>query len=352
MAVWLRGIAWAAHTAARHARVRPQVIDGYSEVMEKVFGVDGVGSRSAVGMGSLPFDIAVEIELTLEVDTEGDTEETAAAEQALYKSFGLRPVINAMGSMTSLGGSRIHPKAIHAMRLASANFVDLNGLLRSASSRIEQLVRAPTGYSVHVCGGAAASIAHAVAACLAGTDQSAIQALPDTQGRPRDVVMDGGSDTRWQQAVKLTGARVRFVGSTGRPMRARDLKQAVNKTGPQKPVAVLVFDGGVPEGAGLPIEQVIGGFSPAGGCCLSARSGGIVPGFWREAVGGPTCLAGRVSLIPEHVPLPHAGICRPRGVPVIVDAAARLPPRSNLWKWTSKGAGEVTLEAVLEIVPC
>lgn len=41
----------------------PQVINGFSELMKEVFGEDaGVGTRSAVGMGSLPGNIAVEVE--------------------------------------------------------------------------------------------------------------------------------------------------------------------------------------------------------------------------------------------------------------------------------------------------
>jgi enamine deaminase RidA (YjgF/YER057c/UK114 family) len=50
-------------------RDHPQVINGFSELMAEVFGDDaGVGTRSAVGMGSLPNDIAVEIECEFEVD--------------------------------------------------------------------------------------------------------------------------------------------------------------------------------------------------------------------------------------------------------------------------------------------
>ena len=46
----------------------PQVINGYSELMAEVFGPDnGVGTRSAIGMGSLPGNIAVEIEAVFEV---------------------------------------------------------------------------------------------------------------------------------------------------------------------------------------------------------------------------------------------------------------------------------------------
>jgi enamine deaminase RidA (YjgF/YER057c/UK114 family) len=47
----------------------PQVINGFSEFMAQVFGDDaGVGARSAVGMGSLPGEIPVEIECIFEVN--------------------------------------------------------------------------------------------------------------------------------------------------------------------------------------------------------------------------------------------------------------------------------------------
>jgi enamine deaminase RidA (YjgF/YER057c/UK114 family) len=45
----------------------PQVIDGCSTLLVEVFGDAGRGARSAVGMAELPFDIAVEIELVVEV---------------------------------------------------------------------------------------------------------------------------------------------------------------------------------------------------------------------------------------------------------------------------------------------
>ena len=46
----------------------PKVINGYSELMRDVFGEEaGVGARSAVGMGPLPGNIAVEIEAIFEL---------------------------------------------------------------------------------------------------------------------------------------------------------------------------------------------------------------------------------------------------------------------------------------------
>jgi enamine deaminase RidA (YjgF/YER057c/UK114 family) len=47
----------------------PRVINGCSELFADVFGKEhGIGARSAVGMGSLPGRIAVEIEAVFEID--------------------------------------------------------------------------------------------------------------------------------------------------------------------------------------------------------------------------------------------------------------------------------------------
>ena len=47
----------------------PKVINGCSELFAEVFGNEnGIGSRSAVGMGSLPGNIAVEIEAIFEIE--------------------------------------------------------------------------------------------------------------------------------------------------------------------------------------------------------------------------------------------------------------------------------------------
>lgn len=57
------GMVNAAHDFQRH----PQVINGFSELMVEVFGEAGRAARSAVGMGSLPGNIAVEIECIIEL---------------------------------------------------------------------------------------------------------------------------------------------------------------------------------------------------------------------------------------------------------------------------------------------
>jgi len=47
---------------------QPKVINGYSDLMVSVFGEKGKHARSAVGLNTLPMNIAVEIELIVEIE--------------------------------------------------------------------------------------------------------------------------------------------------------------------------------------------------------------------------------------------------------------------------------------------
>lgn len=49
---------------------QPKVINGYSDLMVEVFGERGKHARSAVGMAGLPDNIAVEVEVIVELETD------------------------------------------------------------------------------------------------------------------------------------------------------------------------------------------------------------------------------------------------------------------------------------------
>ena len=49
-------------------KAQPKVINGFSDLMVEIFGDAGRGARSAVGMGSLPAGIPVEIEVIVEIE--------------------------------------------------------------------------------------------------------------------------------------------------------------------------------------------------------------------------------------------------------------------------------------------
>lgn len=47
---------------------QPEVVNGFSDLMVEVFGEKGKHARAAVGMGSLPRNIAVEVEMVVEIE--------------------------------------------------------------------------------------------------------------------------------------------------------------------------------------------------------------------------------------------------------------------------------------------
>jgi len=47
---------------------QPKVINGYSDLMVSVFGEKGKHARSAVGLNTLPMNIAVEIEVIVQIE--------------------------------------------------------------------------------------------------------------------------------------------------------------------------------------------------------------------------------------------------------------------------------------------
>lgn len=49
----------------------PKVINGFSDLMVQVFGERGKHARAAVGMGSLPFGMTVEVEMVVEIEDDG-----------------------------------------------------------------------------------------------------------------------------------------------------------------------------------------------------------------------------------------------------------------------------------------
>jgi enamine deaminase RidA (YjgF/YER057c/UK114 family) len=64
---------------------QPEVINGCSDLMVEVFGERGRHARSAVGMGSLPRGIPVEIEVIVEVE-DAQARKAAAVSKAKKKS--------------------------------------------------------------------------------------------------------------------------------------------------------------------------------------------------------------------------------------------------------------------------
>ena len=101
------------------------------------------------------------------------------AEKSILDRYGLTPVINVSGTMTSLGASRVVPEAIEAGAAIQSHFVRIDRLQARAGEVIARLTGAEAGF-VSAC--SAAGMSMSVAGCMTGPNLSRIELLPDTEG--------------------------------------------------------------------------------------------------------------------------------------------------------------------------
>ena len=150
---------------------------------------------------------------------------TATQEGSLLRRLGVKPVINACGIYTDLGGSRLSPGVWAAMEEVNRNFVRLTDLLDFSGRHIAQLLGAE---GARVTPGAAAAIMLGTAACMAGTDGTKSEQLPDTKGMKSEVLIQAGHRYKYDRQVSLTGAKLIEVG-TANGTRPDQFEQAIGE---------------------------------------------------------------------------------------------------------------------------
>ena len=94
----------------------------------------------------------------------------------IYKEIGAQPIINAIGSVTMLGGSLPAPEVKQAMDRADAAYIPLIELEEKAGRAVANMVNVPAAY---VTSGAGSALTLATAAIMAGEDDEKIQQLKD-----------------------------------------------------------------------------------------------------------------------------------------------------------------------------
>src|SRR5438270_3296517 len=108
------------------------------------------------------------------------TPTTHAAETAkgpgVYEVLGVKPVINATGTVTILGGSLMPPEVVAAWAEASKHFVNLLELQEKVGARIAKLVGVEAAL---VTTGAAGALLLGTAAAVTRGDPHFIKRLPD-----------------------------------------------------------------------------------------------------------------------------------------------------------------------------
>jgi D-glucosaminate-6-phosphate ammonia-lyase len=202
----------------------------------------------------------------------------------VYEELGVRTVINASGTLTRLGGSRMAPDVLAAMTEAAASFVHIDELQVQAGRAIAEATGAEAGY---VVAGAAAGLTLGTVACVAGFDVGKMDRLPDATGMKNEVVVQRGHRNAYDHAIRAAGVRFVEVGYLGYPGAGGTFGWQIDEAITERTAAVA---------------------------CPILDTPGTVP-------------------LREVCEIAHA-----KGVPVIVDAAAELPPRANLRRFIEEGA--------------
>jgi len=207
---------------------------------------------------------------------------------AIYERLGVKPVINAVGTYTKYGGSTMEPEVVQAMAEASRVMIRMQKLNECAGELIAKYTHAEAGL---VSAGAADAMLLQAAACIAGKDPAKIKRLPDTEGMKNEIIINWNHNVSFEQVWRAAGAKLVWVGSSSsgaRNVENWQIEAAINDR-----TAALAF--------------------------VATR--------WYP---------GSFESLDEM-----AKIARRHGLPMIVDAAAMLPPVENLWRFIDHGADMV-----------
>ena len=199
----------------------------------------------------------------------------------VYRRLGVPPLVNAAGRYTKFGGSVMAPEVVAAMTEAARTHVDLELLQQRVGERLAELTHNEAAF---VTTGAAAGIVLALMACATGADETAVRRMTEGRQRRGQVIVQRSQAIPYLPAIRLAGMEVVEVGHLF-GSDAHDISAAVT----EDTVAILHVAG------------------------------------WNVARGSMG-LSDLVAVAGEHE------------LPVLVDAAAQLPPVENMWELTGAGA--------------
>jgi len=124
----------------------------------------------------------------------------------IYKSIGVDPVINCVGTYTIIGGSLERPEVVKAAHDAAGSFVQYDELAFGIGRRLAELTGAEWGM---VSAGCAAGMKHSAAACVAGGNPEKLIRIPDLAGFDKtEVVSPRSSRNAYDHAIRNIGVKM------------------------------------------------------------------------------------------------------------------------------------------------
>ena len=217
--------------------------------------------------------------------------------------YGLRPIVNAAGNYTDLGGSIPDPEVVAAMARAAADWVSLPDLQRLVSEECGGMLgfTAGSGSALQATAGAAAANMLAAATAIADGDMAAMARLPDSGGRANRIVFPSQMAGVWTKTFAMAGAEIILA--------------------PARPVYDPVL----------------------GGRVLASTIDDVA-----DAIDDQACAIGAVCS--WELPAPRllsirklGALAAERGLPLLVDASAEIPPIGNIAALREAGATTVSV---------
>lgn len=207
----------------------------------------------------------------------------------IYEELNVQPIINAAGTYTVLGGSKMSEKTLQDMASAAANFVQIEDLQNKVYDEIAKLTK---NEAACVSNGAAAGLYLSIAASVQKKyGNSRFYYLNKEQISKCNVVMFKAHRNPYDLVISQLGMEYKEIAFPNLilPPTREDLFETID----ENTVAFYYATSGWTSEGDMPLDEVI-------------------------------------------------EIAKQKGIPVIVDAAAQLPPVENLWKFSQMGA-DVTL---------
>ncbi|MBZ5859319.1 aminotransferase class V-fold PLP-dependent enzyme [Flavihumibacter profundi] len=129
-----------------------------------------------------------------------------AAEQNIFQSIGVEPIINCRGTFTIIGGSIERVEVRAAMEAASKNFVQYDEMADAIHKRLAEITGAEWAL---VSAGCAAGLKHVTAACVTGGNPEKLIRIPDLTGFDKtEVIIPSSSRNVYDHAIRNIGVRV------------------------------------------------------------------------------------------------------------------------------------------------
>ncbi len=127
----------------------------------------------------------------------------------LYRDLGCKPVINAAGNQTILGGSRVSPSVQEAMIAANRHYVEMRELFLQTGETIANLVGSEAAFVTPGCG---AALALSTAACMSVGDPAKMEQLPDTKGISNEFLFQARQHYHYERCLTIFGGSIVVVG--------------------------------------------------------------------------------------------------------------------------------------------